>query len=269
MDKSAIAQIQESANIPAVIKQVEKAQIPVAVVPHSMNLSGLEEFMANAGRYRNTFSTTSIDDFVKYNQKFDEDGATCFIDAERMNAKTIFDMGTVEKPLHKEHVASIKLKQTAAFSSMLSYSGERLSQKMASDFIEDWNDEISVVGMSGDDMKPRVAADQLRNLTIAAARDVQSKVSDFSEEMSAMERIEAKASGDMPSIIKFKCAPYAGLDERVFEIRISILTGDDKPKLSFRILKLESIQEEIAEEFKGKLSDALKENKIDTFIGNC
>ncbi len=271
LTKDAVVHIQETANIPEIIKRIheENTQVPLAVVPDSMTLHSLEKHMENAARYRLDFKTTSIDDFISYNEKFDTKGAGCFVNAERMNAKSIFDLGTTDKAGHKEHTALLTLKKTAAFKALCNINGAQLNQKDAAEFIEDWEGNISVFTKSGGSMTPKAAANSLRDLTIESAREVSSKVSDFGESMSGMERIEAKNQEALPAEIHFKCLTYQGLTDEGFVLRVGILTGGDKPKLVLRILQLEAKEEEIAEEFKAKLVKAFDGLEVETFIGEA
>ena len=270
MDKQAVQLIQESANIPAILQQITdaKTQVPVAAAPESMKLLNLEKYMPQAARYRLKMATTSIDDFIRYNTKHDEEGATCFVDAEGMSAHTIIDLGTDEVPGHKENAATLQLHKTAAFKAITRIDGNRLSQKDASEFIEDWADNItSIFTKDGDGMTPAQAANALRNLSIEAAREINSQVGDFSESASIMERVEAKNQSLLPSEIRFSCIPYNGLKERTFKLRASILTGDEKPTLVFRVLQLEGTEEDIAAEFKDKLANASGGLELEVFIG--
>lgn len=270
MTKDAIQHIQEAGNIPAVIKQVDEAQtqVPVTVIPDSMDIQSLEHFMPNASRYRLAFGTTSISDFIDYNKEHDQKGATCFVDAEYMKAKSIFDLGTVEAPGHKENQATLALKKTSAFRAICNINGDKLPQKAAGEFIEDWADNLIAFTKSGDTMTPMQAAKSLQDLTIESAREVNSQVDDFGANMSAMERIEAKNQDLIPAEIQFTCDPYNGLRERKFKLRVGILTGEDKPKLVFRIMQLDAIEEELADEFKQKLADNFNELELKTFIGS-
>lgn len=270
-NKEAIEHIQSSANIPALLNQISshKTQVPLSLTPESMRINSLENYMEYAARYRLNYRTTSIKDFNEYNKLHDQDGATCFIDADSMTAKSIFDLGTVELPGHKENMARITLKQTAAFSAILCINGQKLAQKHAGEFIEDWFEQMEVFTSDGESITARNAAASLQNLTIEAARSVTSAIDNFGESMSSMEKIEAKNKDLLPAEIHFHCNPYNGLDERKFALRISILTGDDKPKISFRILQLESIEEKIAEEFKDVISEASEDLSLKTFIGEA
>jgi uncharacterized protein YfdQ (DUF2303 family) len=271
MNKEAIQQIQESANIPALIDQLDNVgtEIPTLIAPQGMAIHNLEKYMTYPSRYRMNYSTSSVDDFVAYNSEFDNDGATCFVDSEKMTAQTIFDLGTVEFPEHKEHKADLSLKKTAAFKALLRCDGDKYSQKTAAEFLEDWEDNIDVLNQNGEHMTVKQAVKSLRDLTIESAREVNSQVNDFSETMSAMERIEAKNQHSLPSYINFNCVPYLALQERTFTIRLSIITGGDRPAIGFRIVRIDAIEEEIVLEFKELLCKAFSELSLDTYIGQA
>jgi len=269
MDKSAIVQIQESANIPQLIEFLEaNINHPATILPDSMNLQSLEQYNNNAFRYRANYQTDNIVDFCKYNRAFEQDGSHCFINSEQMSAQTIFDLGTEDAPLHKENKASIKLKKTALFAAITRIDSRQLSQKSAAEFIEDWALDLMAENSMCEKMQPSAAAKALRDLTIEAARELNSKVSDFGESMSSMERIEAKNQNTLPALITFKCAPYSHMQEREFQMRLSILTGHDKPSISMRLIQMEKATEEMTEEFKSIIIKELESTKIKTFIGS-
>ncbi|KZZ72443.1 hypothetical protein A3765_28390 [Oleiphilus sp. HI0130] len=271
LDKDAIQHIQETAHIPDIVSSLEKhdTAIPVALVPSSMRLEDLESKMPNAARYRLRYATNSIDDFARYNEKHDQAGATCFVDADAMRAHAIYDLGTRELPLHKQNQAKLTLDKTAAFLSLININGTTLSQKQAADFIEDWSDNISVLANDETEMTAAQAAASVRDLTIDAARSVASKVDDFGASMTAMEKIEAKNKEQLPAFLTFTCEPYLGLKERTFNLRLSILTGDEKPRISMRVLRLESIEEDMAIEFKDLIVDSSNGLELETFIGTA
>jgi len=270
MQKEAIQQIQTSAHIPAIIEQLKAigTQTPCIVTPDNFSVKSLEQFMECRSNYRLGMNTNSLADFIVYSQKFQQAGATCFINAEHMKAKAVFDLGTELAPGHQQHASALTLEKTAHYKAVLNVDGERLSQKTASEFIEDWNDVITVFSSEGEVIPNAVAAKRLRDLTIETAREVNSKVEDFGESMSAMERIEAKGKDLLPSKIQFICTPYLGLSEYNFTVRVSILTGGERPQLCLRIIQLETVKEKIVNEFKDVLVTAFTDNEIDTFIGS-
>lgn len=243
-------------------------QAPTMVLPAGFEVKDLESSMEHRTSYRYHFKTKSIPDFVEYCQEFDREGAKCFIDSDLMAAQTIFDLGTEESPLHQRHKANVGLDKTAAFRAILNINGEHLSQKNAGNFIEDWADNMIIFTKEGDHMTPAAAAKQLREITVEQVSNIDSKVSDFGESMSAMESIEAKNQEKIPAEIKFKCIPYQGLAEREFVLRVAILTGGGRPEVSLRILKLEAQEEDMAEEFKEILTGSFKDSELKTFIGS-
>lgn len=270
LDKDAIQHIQELGNIPEIIKQItdnKSEELPVAVIPASMRLESLETFMPNAARFRFDYRTSVISDFVAYSEIHDQEGAGCFVNPDKMSAFTIYDLGTNLQPKHQQNKARLTLKKTAAFSALGQITDRPLTQKEAGEFIQDWSDHMTVFTKHEEEMHISNAAHSLQNLTIEAAREVSSSVDDFGESMSGMERIEAKNQDVIPASIKFTCVPYNELDERDFILRVSILTGDSKPKISLRVIRLESIQEEMAVELKDRITSATEELLLKTFIG--
>lgn len=270
MSKEAIQHVQESANIPSIADQLKTAgtQVPVALVPDSMSVHSLEKYMPHASRVRMFYRTTSIEDFIKYSTDNELVGASCFVDAEEMSAQTIIDLGSEAMPGHQDHKARLVLRKSAAFKALLEINGVKQSQKNAAEFIEDWSGDLAVLNSAGDVMNLQASVKALLDMSIESAREVNSKVSDFGEQMSAMERIEAKNQDSLPSSILFSCVPYGGLATRDFKLRVSILTGGDRPAVMYRIVGLESQEEEIAEEFKGNLSLAFETTGISTYIGS-
>lgn len=270
MDNTAIKQIQESANIPAVIKHLNDhdTAVPVFVAPDSMKLQSLEGFMPNAAFYRMKYATPDIDDFIEYSKLYGSEGTTCFIDDSRMQAESIFDLGSINYPGHKKHKAVLTLKKTAMYCSLIAITDIHQNQKAACEFLEDFSENITAFKGDGERLSPSKAVQSLRNLTIESAREINSHVEDFSESMSAMERVEAKNKDELPAMLKYCCEPYNGLNPRNFMIRVSILTGSEKPVIVFRIIQHEKIIEEMVNEFKSLLEDAF-DSSVNTFIGTA
>lgn len=269
MDKTAIEQIQKVAHLPEIIDHLVNTEthIPVAPLPSGVSIESLEAYMENASRFRMKYKTTSISDFVRYCIKHDTPGATCFVDAQDMDAVAIIDLGTTEVPGHKSNKAVLSLHKTAAYHSLLKVNSGKLRQKTASEFIEDWADDIIAYTQEGDTMTPMQAARSLQDLTIEAAREVNSKVSDFGASMSAMEKIEAKNQSMLPAEIRFTCVPYHGLKERTFKLRVGIITSEEKPMVSLRLTQLEAVEECIAEEFKDEIIKRTELLEMETYIG--
>lgn len=269
MDKSAIVQIQESANIPEMLNQLVGSQIPLAALPGrdgDFSISSLEKYQENLSRFRGKFETKCIPDFIDYVTKHKGDGVRCFINQETMSAKTIFDLGTVEKPLHKEHTTVLTLKKTAAFKAMMSGEGESLTQNDLIEFMEDWSDNIQAISTTGEEVPIAKAIDSIRSIEIKNTNSVESVQEEFSQHMSAMEKVEMQNRDVQVRILKFKCIPYEGLTDRDFELRISITTTRGIG-MKYRMVAKEEVEEQIATEFKDLIKEQLEETKVETFIG--
>ena len=268
MDNTAIKQIQESSSIPDIMRQLESfdTAVPIFVAPSSMEMHDLEECMPNAAFYRMRYATPDIDCFIDYNKSYGSKETICFIDDTSMSAKSVFDLGSIDLPGHKKHTAVLSLKKTSMYRSLLNNTGQNHNQKAACEFLEDFSDNITAFKGDGKKLTNSNAIQSLRNLTIESAREINSKVEDFGESMSAMERVEAKNKDELPAIIEYRCEPYNGLAERTFKLRVSILTGGDRPAITFRIIQHEKITEEMVNEFKAILESSF-DSEIKTFIG--
>lgn len=93
----------------------------------------------------------------------------------------------------------------------------------------------------------------IREVTITAKKEVESRQGYFNAGRTAIEDIEAKSKLGLPSGFVFRCAPYLGISERDFFLRLSVLTGGEKPILVLRVVQMELHKEAIAEEFKALL----------------
>lgn len=241
-----------------------------AMVPDGMRIEDLEIFQENRNRYRAIFDTNHIEDFAKYFKA--HNGKSCFINQEDMQAKSIFDLGTVEEPLHCRHRAKLVLVKTAAYKALLSVANpdshrhDFMSQKQLAEWIEDWQDFIVVKDEEHNVIPMGKAVSAIRRVTIEATAKQETNTQTFSSNKSTLESISASSDDDpLPGFIMFTCIPYHGLSEFDFLARISLITGKE-PQFSLKVTQLEQTQEEMADDFKNKLSDKLgKDAKL--FIG--
>lgn len=271
IQKDAIQHLQKSANMLELDEKLQdqKTNTPLMLIPDGFSVQDLEEHMELRSSYRFHFETKSIEDYVQYSKEFDKEGAKCFVNSDNMSAKVIFDIGTEEAPEHQRNTAKLQLDKTSAYRKILDIHGHHMHQRDASDFIEDFGEFMKISTKEGEPMTIAQAANAINKITIDAARELISEVGDFNNSMSAMEREEVKGASKFPSVIKFTCVPYLGLDKREFTIKLSVLTGSDRPKISLRIIQLEPQQEDIAKEFKENLIEKFDGCKLKTFIGSC
>ena len=242
---------------------------PTAILPQNTSVESLERYSLERFRFRGAMDTTSIDDFVRYSVGYaqEDDKARCFIDADNMLARSIFNIGTLDNPGHADNIASIKLKKTAPFRALLAINGDHLNQKQIAEWLEVWSDYLLAFDAGGNTMTIAQAAQAVRRVTIQQATQADHEDSDFSGKKSLMQSIEASSKEVMPVAFEFKCVPYEGLGERRFSLRNSLLKSSD-PVFVLRIVQLEAQEEAIANEFRDLLIGKFDGKPVETFIGN-
>lgn len=268
LDGTAISQIQNMAVASLSLDAIEKSLCPAIVLPNDFKVSSLENLQEGRFRFRGEMKTTSISDFVKYSIKNAvEEGVSCFIDANEMSAETIFNIGTIGEPGHADNTALVKLKQTAPFSALLKIDGVKYRQKELAEWLEDWRDYLMAFDAEGNVLDIKQAISAVRRITIESTRSAEHEDHDFSAKRSVLENVEARSKDVMPTAFQFTCSPYDELKERSIKLRYSVLTGGDVPVLVLRIVQLENLEEQIAQEFRNLLCDEFDESDIETFIG--
>lgn len=200
----------------------------------------------------------SIEDYAAYINE--EDETRVFVDIDAMRAKAFFDLGNPVTPGHGDHTASLRLEKTSGFEACLSANGSSFAQKELAHWIEDWHHCITGIDSNGEDLTAKQLANAVRKIEIKATSERSHEDGDWNTKRSGMDALDANTGASTPDIIRFHCLPYEGLSHRTFEMRVSILTDDTKPRLKLRIIGLETAQEEMAKEFKLVLQAELEES---------
>lgn len=254
MDASAIAHIQETTQATAAHETLQRLNgVPALVLPKTHEVKDVEHLQLHRSRFRGSFRTTSVGDFMSYFEDNAEQHCSgLYVQPESMTAKAIFNLYTEEEhqPGHGDHTATLNLVETAAYKALQQIDGKQLSQKTLAEWMEDWRENIIAQTDIGEDLPIAGAINAIRKITIEAMAKRDTEVRSFGASKSSMESIEAKSDNALPAFINFKCYPYKDLPERTFVLRLSILTGEREPKLVARIIKLEDHQESMAEELK-------------------
>lgn len=265
MDSSAITLIQETAISAADIID-NKLPPHVVAIPQTQKVVDLEQYLDTRTRFRGTFETQSLPDFVAYVKDnackvVDEaepharQKTEGFIDADNLRAKVFFNLITEEgNPGHGDWTGSLLLKATAAYLALRKVEGQRLGQRDLIDWLEDWGRNIvDVTADTGETMSLSATITAFRSLTIASKKDSTHVQGDRSANRTAMEEIEARAKGLFPDRITFACITHLGLPERAFVLRVGVLTDHDDPRIVLRIVQKEEHEEAIAQAFKAEL----------------
>lgn len=272
MDKSAIEQIQQAEatnSVNSAIKNFAGLAYPLVAVPNDFKTECLERYLPNKVRFTGTLKTNSLNDFTSFSLAHKQDGSKCFINSDNEEAVVIFNLGDDSKAGHADFKAFLKLEKTAEYKALLEKHDRHLNQKQLAEFMEDWADYIVALNSDGAAISTSKAISAVRRITIEAKAEAKHEVQDFRSTRSALENVEAKTDHGLPSEILFKCVPFNELPEFEFYARISIITGEE-PKFSFRIKRLEKIQDDIMNEFKRILVQELNE-QIPAYLGvfNC
>ena len=240
---------------------------PVMILPDDMVIHDIEEHMELRNQFRAEMETQSIDDFVNYFKEYK--GESCFINAEDMRAKTIFDIGTIEEPKHCKHKALLQLNKTSSFKELLRINALKHDQKEMADWIEEWHDIITPLTDDSDqnDIPLSTAIAAIRRLTIEEIKKSDHEQGSFRTAKTSMESIEAKADEGMPGYFKFTCTPYEGLKEQQFILRLNILKSHNMPMFVMRVQRIETIIENLAKEFQELLASKLPDS-CKTYIGD-
>lgn len=266
IDSTAISQIRDMVLSQLVEEKLAGADCPAVALPNDVNIRNLENLYQDRFRFRGKMETQSIDDFVRYSKDYAIEGTRCFINADRMNAVSVFNLGALDKPGHADNTAVLALKRTAPYTALLAIDGNRNNQKQLAEWLEDWSEYVTGFDAEGAVIDAKRAASAVRKITIDAIRSAEYEDQDFSGKRSVMESIEAKSKDIMPVAFEFKCVPYEGLKEYRIKLRMSILASDS-PVLVLRITQLESYEEEMAAEFRDLLVEKFKSSDVETFIG--
>lgn len=219
----------------------------VVALPDRYSTHDLEKFLPLRRRARGRMSTTSVRDFAAYTSSHREPGASVFIDAAKMRAVGVLNLGTPMQPGHADNLAVLDLEQTAAFKALLQARSGHKSQATLAEFLEDWPDAVQAFSGTDELTAPNAIA-AIRKITIESLRKLESEEQQLSATRSAFESVAATSTEKLPTHIYFRCVPYAGLSERTFVLRLAIHTGDKAPSLSLRIVNEELHAEQMAQE---------------------
>lgn len=268
MDATAIKEIIKQAQIEQANDFLSCQDYGAIALPDSFNISSLENYQATRNRFSGKFRTEDKESFGAYCVAQNTEQAACFIEAEAMSAVAIFDLGNEAKPLHGKHRAILELNRTAPYIAFLRAAGERMSQKVFAEFIEEWRDYVEFYGDEETPIRTPEAVSKIRNVTVETARKIEHSTSDFSESKSSLEKIEAKAGdGTPPKRFLLEVTPYVGLRSFTFECRISVITRADDCAFVFKIERLEEVKQEMAKEFSNQIGQLAGVVDMPQYIG--
>lgn len=233
-------------------KQERLAGTGTIALPENINIHDLEKYQPGRKRFRGALCTSDLADFVAYVKR--QAKSECFIDADKLTACALFNLGSTEEPGHADWTATLSLRATAAYKALTGINGQRMDQRGIIDWIEDWKQAggLQPVNEGGDQfygaLSKAVAA--IRQVKIKATNETTTTQENFAASQSTFDKVEASSVLELPDGFTFTCVPYIGLPARTFFLRLAVLTGGKDPVLVLRVVQLEAAQEEFAREFK-------------------
>jgi len=270
IDKESVEAIQQAQATCAAQESISAAlggvRQDIVALPSNFETHDLEDDKPTRRRARGVMKTRFIAPFAKYSEDHAEPGAAIFINPDNLNAEAVLNLGNPDNPGHADNVAVLKLEPTAAYASLMCITARDRTQAEIAEFMEDWSDCIKCFAGS-DAIKTPHAIAAIRNITIDATRKVETSEQQLRASQSAFEQIQASSRDGLPTYIYFTCQPYSDLESRPFVMRLSVMTGEAKPKLMLRIQKAGEHMEQMAEEMAGKLREAFGKTKLPVLVG--
>jgi uncharacterized protein YfdQ (DUF2303 family) len=246
--------------------------LSVMALPDDYQLRDLEPFNEGRRRFRGVMQTQSLADFTDYaKRRIAEDGAATpaiFIDSENMRARAFFNIGTTMAPGHCDDSADLSLKATAALCAMRDVVRDRMSQKTLAEWLEDWGAHVMPVQAEGEEyitLAQAIAA--IRRITVSAQTASESTVSNFRSSSAKLDSVDVTSRDRLPVAFDFVCVPFPGLPSRIFRLRLSVITGNDKPALALKVIRREEHDEAMAQDFKAAIAAELNTHSVALTVG--
>lgn len=233
-----------------------------AALPDSFKLHDLEAYMPQRRRPRGTYTTQYAQAFARYTATHAQHGATVFVDADRMRATAVLDLGTASNPGHTDNRAVLELKPTAAYAALCKFADARQGQSEVAEFFEDWSQHVEMAFYAdSEQIELRKAIAAVRRITIDSMRKLESEAQQLSASMSAFESVQASSKEPIPTTIYFTTKPYADLEPRLFVLRLSVTLGEKAPQLVARIQNAEQHTQQMGEELVHLVASAMQESE--------
>lgn len=244
----------------------------LVALPNTFSTHDLEAMLPFRRRARGTMSTTSLDGFAEYVERYAKAGAGCFVQSHPLRAVAVLNLGVAEQPGQADDLAILGAEKTPEFEALgdvlTKSKREGLTQRELAEWMEDWGMCLQCFESSGliEESEPQIpvkrAVDAVRRITIDSARKVESVEAQLSTDRSAFESVAATSKeGKLPGLLIFGCEPYKGLTGRTFGMRLAVRTGpQERPSLTLALhpIRHQLVLDLIAQEFADKVATRLE-----------
>ncbi len=236
----------------------------VVAIPADMKVHDVQHLMPWARRMSGQMITEDLGSFVDYVRKYAvADASMVFIDKDDIQAKCIFDLGTVEQPGHAAHSALWDAPISEEHKAWNEITSGRQAQRDVAEFLEDYQTQITCVSPDGSLMSTLQVASAIRSITIEALAKRESTQEQLSASRSDFESIKASASSPLPAMITFTCEPYGPeLGDYTFQARLRIEAGSKDPVILLSQVRLDAMKVEMARRCENKVRDVFTDADI-------
>lgn len=259
-------------------EQIDNLDLPAVLIPSDFKMENIEHLLDEPARKRFMFTTNALGSFTEYctNELSQKAGghASCFVDPDELTAIAMFDVGTMNRPEHCENKALFKLDLTQEYLAILSINNNPLPQLEMSYWLEDWRDAIcDEESMTDTDDKPiefKKGLQALRKITFKAESSQTHEEQAFSKEQTGLARIAAESGTDtnLPARISFTCKPSPDLEEINLVARVIVQNCANGPTIKLQLTQVEKLKQDIAEQFRQRVSDELEALEMNVFVGS-
>lgn len=271
IDKSAVEALQQAEAIKEASEVVRLALQgdDAAALPDNFSVHDLERFRSTRRRAVGFMSTSVVDSFFEYSKTHQEEGASIFVNPDEMTATTFLNFGKSSTPGHCDNLAQLKLKKTAAYTALIAHAtGSRLSQASVSEFFEDWAGMAIFSNEDGTVIESKKAIAAFRKLTIESLQKLEASEQQLGASRSTFESVKASSENGIATTIEFRCRAYEALEARSFMLRLSVITGPEKPAIALRIQNHELHQEEMATELSNIIKEKFADIQVPVLLGS-
>lgn len=231
------------------------------LVPNGFALQDIEKYQSVPNRFRRTFTTRRIDDFLAYVKGHASKDATAVFIAPDMDGVTaILNHGTSSEPEWGDDTAKLELRHEPEFAAFLGMTKRQHTQRELVTYLEDWltTTFVSAVDASGDIMQPRTAVSAARRVTIKASAESNHEHGDMNASRSTLEQVEAKGTADqLPDTLSFFGPVYFDTEPRNVYARLGMVLNDKAPIFTLRIINWEQHVAQLALEVEQRVREAL------------
>jgi uncharacterized protein YfdQ (DUF2303 family) len=271
MEQSGIYAIRDMAaaeQVNATLTELSEFITPSIALPNDYKLINLEQFSHAPARFRCTFNTTLIEEFIAYVNNNGTSASGIFVNPIDATAHAIIDLGDHDKPKWGDHLACLNLKKLPEFAKLLDTQDKKLTQQELIDFAEDWQGNIQFIDEKNIDLDFRASINAIRRLTVNATQNNESTVGNFNASQSSMDAIEVKSAGATPPYgFIFLCQPYESFGTVTLICQLRALTDGKTVTLKYRITALEKTINNLGQEFKELLKKAITVDEVSFYTG--